>query len=221
MLDGLAHSYKTPLTAIQAASSGLLALRNMTQTQTELVSIIDDQAMLLGRLTTRLLQTAALEAKDVRLRRSITNLAVLLREVVEAQDDSIQERTKVNLPEKLLPVAVDNDLMKLAVTQLLDNAAKYSDVGRSIEISAVQTPLETVLAVTNEGPTIPPPEWERIFLRFERGADAARGPTGTGLGLSIVKKTAEAHGGRTWVTSQAGVTCFSLAVPNHQGDKDD
>lgn len=217
VLDGLAHSYKTPLTAIQTASSGLLAINQMTLTQTELVSIIDEQATVLSRLTTRLLQTAALEVKEVRLRRSSTDVATLIREVLEIQEEAIQHRTQLELAADLKPVAVDAELMKLALTQLVDNAAKYSEVGRQIQISAMQTSLETIISVSNEGPSIPASEWDRIFLRFQRGADAARGPTGTGLGLSIVRKTAEAHGGRTWVRSEGGVTRFSLTISNYSG----
>lgn len=221
VLDGLAHSYKTPLTAIQTASSGLLAIRHMTSTQTELVSIIDEQATVLNRLTTRLLQTAALEVKEVRLRRSLTDLAALVRDLLQAHDESLQERIELLFAPALRPMALDAELVKLALVQLLDNAAKYSDVGRRIQISIQQSSTETIIAVTNEGPVIPAGEWERIFQRFQRGSEASRGPTGTGLGLSIVKKTAEAHGGRTWVSSEKGTTCFSLAIPDYKGATDE
>ena len=220
VLDGLAHSYKTPLTAIQTASSGLLAIAQMTPTQTELVSIIDEQATVLSQLTTRLLQTSALEQKEVRLRRTRTDIRSLVLQVIEAQDESIQALTHFKFSDDLQSVSVDTELMKLAIEQLVDNAAKYSEVGRSIQISAVPTNGETIISVTNEGQPIPFAEREKIFLRFQRGADAARGPAGTGLGLSIVKKTAEAHGGRAWVESANGSNTFSLAVPNFKGAND-
>ena len=220
VLDGLAHSYKTPLTAIQTASSGLLAIAGMTPTQTELVTIIDDQATMLSHLTTRLLQTAALELKEVRLRRTTTDIRALVRQVVEAQDEAIRALTQLSFDNDLEPVSVDTELMRLALAQLIDNAAKYSDVGRRILISAVPSNGETIISVQNEGQPIPSAERERIFLRFERGVDAARGPTGTGLGLSIVKKTADAHGGRAWVESAHGANIFSLAVPTYKGASD-
>ena len=69
----LAHGFKTPLTAIKTASSGLLAIDHLSSTQLELVAIIDERVTMLSQLTTRLLQTAALEAKEVRLRRSDTS----------------------------------------------------------------------------------------------------------------------------------------------------
>ena len=221
VLDGLAHSYKTPLTAIQTASSGLLAICDMTPTQTELVSIIDDQATVLSRLTARLLQTAALESKEVRLRRSKIDIQSLVRDVVEAQEEPIQTLMQLSFADYLKPISVDTELMKLALAQLVDNATKYSEVGPNIHISVVQNDDETVISVTNAGPAIAPAERERIFLRFQRGFDAARGPTGTGLGLSIVKKTAEAHGGRAWVESANNANSFFLAVPNYAGGNDE
>jgi len=221
VLDGLAHSYKTPLTAIQTASSGLLAINQLTSVQTELVSIIDDQATVLNRLTTRLLQTAALEVKEVRLRWSSTDVRSLVTQVVEAQDEATRGLTQLSFGDELKPISVDAALMKLALAQLLDNAAKYSNVGRGIQISATQHGGETVIAVTNEGVPIAIADRERIFLRFQRGMDAARGPTGTGLGLSIVKKTAEAHGGRVWVESASDANSFFLAVPNYKEGNDD
>lgn len=221
VLDGLAHSYKTPLTAIQTASSGLLAISQMTETQTELVSIIDEQATVLSGLTTRLLQTATLELKEVRLHRSLTDMSALVRELMQAAEEAVQARTEMKFAAGLRPVAVDTELMKLALAQLVDNAAKYSDVGQRLQISVAQFSSETVITVANEGPSIPAADRDRIFLRFHRGKESAHGPTGTGLGLSIVKKTAEAHGGRAWVTSENGLNCFSIAVPNYKGGNDE
>jgi two-component system sensor histidine kinase KdpD len=74
---------------------------------------------------------------------------------------------------------------------------------------------EIVISVHNYGPAIQPFERERIFDRFYRAGDSKHSASGTGLGLSIVKKAAEAHGGRTWVESEAGLgTRFFLALPS-------
>jgi two-component system sensor histidine kinase KdpD len=74
-----------------------------------------------------------------------------------------------------------------------------------------------IVSVHNEGPPIPAAERERIFERFYRSPATRHGAPGTGLGLSIVKKTANAHRGRTWVVSEDGKgTTFSLALPRAQ-----
>ena len=95
VLDGLAHAFKTPLTAIQTASSGLLAIGQMTDTQTELVTIIDGEAGMLSKLATRLLKTAALEAKQVRLIRSKFSAVELLESLIQTQEQSIRDRIEV------------------------------------------------------------------------------------------------------------------------------
>ena len=215
VLDGLAHGFKTPLTAIQTASSGLLALEGLNATQAELVSIIDERATMLGQLTNRLLQAAALETKELRLRRSWASMALLLERLLLEQDAETRARATVVVPEGMEEDQVDAPLIELALQQLVDNAAKYSAVGSPIEIRVSQDEVETVLVVENQsagGASIRPEERTRIFERFYRGADAVRGPAGTGLGLSIVKKIAEAHGGRVSVECVDERTRFTFAI---------
>ncbi|HTF61390.1 MAG TPA: ATP-binding protein [Edaphobacter sp.] len=217
VLDGLAHAFKTPLTAIQTASSGLLAIGQMTETQTELVSIIDGEAGMLNKLASRLLQTAALEAKQVRLSRSKFSAVALIESLMQTQEQSVRSRIEVIAASPAIFVEADAELIRLAVLQLVDNAVKYSTVGSRIKISVAQGDVETLITVVNSGVTIRAEERDRVFERFYRGADAVRGPAGTGLGLSIVKKIAEAHQGRTWVECEGDTTSFVFALPNHRG----
>jgi two-component system, OmpR family, sensor histidine kinase KdpD len=217
VLDGLAHAFKTPLTAIQTASSGLLAIGEMTETQTELVSIIDGEAGMLSKLATRLLQTAALEAKQVRLSRSRFSAVALIESLIQTQEQSVRNRIEVIAASPLIFVEADAELIRLAVLQLVDNAVKYSKIDSKIQVSVAQGEVETLISVINSGVAIRAEERERVFERFYRGADAVRGPAGTGLGLSIVKKVAEAHQGRTWVECEGDKTSFVFALPNHKG----
>ena len=222
VLDGLAHGFKTPLTAIQTASSGLLAIDQLTSTQAELVSIIDERVTMLGGLTTRLLQTAALEAREIHLRRADISMSDLLHKLVRDQDQDIRERISINVSAELCTDQVDVTMIELALQQLIDNAAKYSSVGSGIEFAVKQTQQETSVLVQNttkSGSSIRPEERTRIFERFYRGSGTLYGPAGTGLGLSIVKKIAEAHGGRISVESTDDRTCFTFTVQRYKKDK--
>ncbi len=212
VLDGLAHGFKTPLTAIQTASSGLLAIDHLTPTQTELVSIIDEQATRLNHMTTRLLQTASLETREVRLRRSPVMITDLLDRALALQEADTRQRVDRYVPLDLSPDLIDPAMVETALAQLLDNAARYSVINTRIQVWIAQEAFETSVVVVNEGPSIRPQDRDRIFERFYRGVDPAHGPTGTGLGLSIVKKTAEAHGGRAWVECDAGVVRFNFTL---------
>lgn len=212
VLDGLAHGFKTPLTAIRTASSGLLAIEQLTPTQTELVTIIDDRATMLTHLTTRLLQTAALERGELRIHRTQASLPQLVETILRQQDSETRQRIQLHTSANLAPVDIDIPMMELALLQLIDNAEKYSDVASTIDISITQSPSETTVLVKSRGCAVSKEERSLIFERFYRGTSAIAGPTGTGLGLSIVKKTAEAHGGRAWVEPDGVVSSFFLTV---------
>ena len=216
VLDGMAHEFKTPLTAIQTASSGLLAIEQLSLTQLELVTIINDEASLLNHLCNRLLQTAALESREVRLRRSLTSMTDLLESVIRKLKMETRQRISVSALEPMREIAVDATMVELAVLQLLDNAAKYSTVGSNIRITIRQSTSETAVVVQNSGVAIRESELEKIFQRFYRGMDTTRGPAGTGLGLSIVKQIAEAHGGSATVISAEGATQFTLTLGNYR-----
>ena len=219
VLDGLAHGFKTPLTAIQTASSGLIEIDGLNETQSELVSIIDEQATLLAQMTTRLLRTAALENQQVKLKRTHLSILSLVENVVEQYDANAQSRVIISTPDDLETIYVDSDLVQLALVQLIDNAIKYSSIDRHVDVSVSQSKLETKIVVSNEGATIRPEERERIFERFYRGIESAHGPSGTGLGLSIVRKTAEVHGGSITVDTTSGMTRFTLVIPRRERDK--
>ena len=220
VLDGLAHGFKTPLTAIQTASSGLLAIDpQLTPTQAELVSIIDEEATALSRLATRLLQTAALEAQEVGLRRSKISILSLLQDMLDEEGEATRGRVRISAANDLTDIEVDPQMIRLALLQLIDNAAKYSLGMGMIEVMLTQCQTETRIEVSNRGSSIKPEERERIFDRFYRGIEASHGPSGTGLGLSIVKKAAEAHGGRAWVECDDDTTRFFFVMEHYDGAK--
>ena len=213
VLDGLAHGFKTPLTAIRTASSGLLAIGQTDPTQTELLTIIDEQAMLLNIMTTKLLKTASLEKRDVRLQTSTVSMATLVEEVLAMQDRSVQARVHLETEDNMATCVVDAELVKLALTQLIDNAAKYSAVGEPIYVTVQQDNAENRVIVENSGLPLRVEEVERVFERFYRGSNALHGPSGTGIGLSIVKKAADAHQGRVALQVEGPLTRFSFIVP--------
>jgi two-component system, OmpR family, sensor histidine kinase KdpD len=217
VLDALAHAFKTPLTTILAASSGLLDAGTLSAQEAELVTLIDDQSVVLNDLTTRLLQTARLEGAEIHLRREEWSLGELIDEVVEPFTAAFNIRpARIAVPDREVPVSGDSHLIVTALRQLVDNAIKYSDPGTAITISAEASAArdaagngEILISVHNEGPAIRPEDRERIFDRFYRSPGTEHRAAGTGLGLSITKKIAEAHQGRVWAGSgEKGATFF-------------
>jgi len=219
VLDALAHAFKTPLTTILAASSGLLEMVTLTPQETELVTLIDNQSVVLNDLTTRLLQTARLEGKAIHLHREECSLAELFEDVLAPFQTQLERRhARTELPAKDAPVYGDIGLIETALRQLIDNAIKYSNPGTPITLSGHFAPGqsatgELLISVHNEGEPIRAEDRERIFDRFYRSPGTEHRAAGTGLGLSITKKIAEAHTGRVWVDSDKTGTTFYFALP--------
>jgi two-component system, OmpR family, sensor histidine kinase KdpD len=215
VLDGLAHAFKSPLTAILASSSGLLAMNSLSGAEKKLVSLIDERAGHLSELTTRLLRTAKLESGELKLRREPINLAQLIQNSVTASAQDLSPHSVEFRPVNQYGlVRGDKQLLQMALFQLLDNAAKYGKIGSSIIVDLEEREAEVLVRVRNEGSFIPLDERDKVFQRFYRSPETAGSIAGTGIGLSFVKRITEAHQGRTWVNSdlESGTT-FVISLP--------
>lgn len=215
VLDSLAHAYKTPLTAIRAASTGLVEMGKLSPGQTELVSLISEQTGLLGELTTRLLTTARLDAGEIAIHVEQVALGTLLEEVLTGLKDRLASmKVTVLVEDEELALCCDRQLMVMLLTQYIDNACKYSIFGSTVTIRAQVAANEAIFSVHSYGPVIPMADRERIFDRYYRSSTYANRAPGTGIGLSVAKRVAMIHGGYVWVTSdeQEGTTFFA-AIP--------
>jgi two-component system sensor histidine kinase KdpD len=215
VLDALAHAFKTPLTAILTASSGLLEAGRLSADDVELAALIDEQAEYLSRLTSELLQMAKIDAAEVSLRRERVSVLTLIEDVLARYSEQLHgRRLEVSDGASDLEVYGDRKILLAALEQFIDNALRYSTPGSPISVAAEESLGEVIIAIHNEGPPIRPAERERIFERFYRAEETRHRAPGTGLGLSIAKKAAEAHGGRTWVVSEERTgTTFYFALP--------
>jgi two-component system sensor histidine kinase KdpD len=215
VLDALAHAFKTPLTAICTASSGLLEMGTLDKTESELADLINEESVNLNQLCTRLLQTAKLEASSVSLRTEPVIISRLVKDVLTELSGTLKQHPiELSIEEQETPLQGDRELLTMILTQYLDNAAKYSAPDTTIDIAVRESNSELLLSVHNQGSLIKMQDRERIFERFYRSTDAKERAAGAGVGLSIVKKAAEAQRGHVWVTSaeQDGTTFF-LSIP--------
>ena len=215
VLDSLAHAYKTPLTTIAAASSGLSAMGNLTTAQAELVTLIEEQADGLGRLTTRLLQTARLDISDLTPTLEAVVIAPLIDDVVASLRSQLSTFSiTIALSRDDLTVRCDHNLLVMMLTHYLENVVKYAEAGTSVTIQAVEKANAMVLSVRNFGPVIPAGDCERVFDRYFRSSIHSNMASGTGIGLSVVKRAAQAQGGNAWVNSdEKQGTTFYIALP--------
>jgi K+-sensing histidine kinase KdpD len=113
-----------------------------------------------------------------------------------------------------LSLNCDRGLIVALLTQYVDNAAKYSNAGATITIRAAEHATEVMFSVHSYGPVIPAADLERVFDRFYRSSVSENKVPGTGIGLSVAKRSAQAHGGHVWVTSDAEKgTAFCASIP--------
>lgn len=168
------------------------------------------------RMTESLLDMSILEAGQPignRLRAKVSDLIYEAVQAIEStvnnKNQSISYKVYKNLPN----VLVDQDMIRRVVTNLLENASKYSPPGSNIEIGARQEDDQVHIWVQDHGPGIPASEHERIFDKFTR-LKTENGPKGLGLGLAYCRLAVQAHGGRIWVESGLGIgSRFIFTLP--------
>jgi two-component system sensor histidine kinase KdpD len=118
VLDSLAHAYKTPLTAIRAASTGLGEMGNLTPAQSVLVALIEDQSALLNQLTTRLLKTARLETHDLAIQPEEVSISSVIDDVVSSMREQLMNvSVKVVVPKEDCFILCDRDLLATLLCQ--------------------------------------------------------------------------------------------------------
>ena len=214
IVDALAHQFNTPLAAILTAAGGMREAGPLAPQQLEMAEMIETETVRLGRLTTRLMRTAQLDRDQVQPRLELTNLAALVARTVE-QCRAEARIISLKLPAAPVEVKSDRELLALALTQLVDNAFKYSLPGSTVEVCLELKSENAAVRVTNSGSNIEPEDRDRIFERFYRGASASFAP-GTGLGLYVARKIVLAHNGRLYLEKQ-GPDCrlitFCLSLP--------
>lgn len=145
-----------------------------------------------------------------------------LRDVVDEAVDQMWAKAKakqialhVKLPRESCMLAVDRILLMRAVTNLIDNAVKFSSSETAIRIACEARGLSYRISVQDEGPGIPADQVPLLFEKFKRiGQSGHRHADGAGLGLAFVATVAERHGGRVCVESAVGRgSCFSIVLP--------
>ncbi len=218
-INAVTHELKTPIASIRLYLETLQTRSVDDAKRLEFYRImVDDSERLLGTIE-QVLRTGRIGASSRRLNVSRIDLGRVIEQCVER----VRALHKVS-PEELqyrpgAPVTIvgDADEVQAAVSNLIDNAVKYSgnDVRVTVETARVEGNY-VALRVTDHGPGIEKTELKRIFKRFYRvpGALATR-VKGTGLGLFIVRSVAKRHGGRAWAESEGpghGAT-FVLQLP--------
>lgn len=215
-LRRLDHELKNPLTAIRAGLANITEGVSAPGRQDALDSV-EAQALRLSRLAADLRKLAELETRPVE--RTPVDLAAMLNEAFNLSQDSpdaADRRLTLTLPKAPWPlpkVSGDQDLLFLAVHNLLDNAIKFSRPGDTIEMRALEDGSKVVVEIADTGPGIAEEDIPHVWEELYRG-QSARGVPGSGLGLALVRAIAERHNGEVSLRSRSGQgTVFTLKLP--------
>jgi two-component system sensor histidine kinase KdpD len=227
IVDAFAHEFKTPLAIILAASGGLRETSSPKGEHADMIDIIENQTLHLSQLTTRLLRMARLDRDDVRPQMEPASLHALLERLIDQCRSQFGRRISMKLPREDAEIMADPELLNLAMTQLLDNACKYSSPDSTVTVELDLKGDYTNVLVTNEGTSIPPEEQERIFERFFRGSAMEHVKPGAGLGLYVARKIVRAHGGlleldrsrALALPATASPTTFRIRLPIFQHER--
>lgn len=214
LLDSITHEFRTPLTAIKASVTGLIANLGDDPGREELLTIIDEEADRLNRLVGEAALMAQLDAGEVTLDVRPNSIQDAIDEAVSDLRSLLKNRSVgIEVADDLPQVNIDLPRVVEVLRHLVANAAKYSPAGTPIHISARVEGGEVVTRVQDSGRGIPPDEQALIFDKYYRGRDI-HGVEGTGTGLAIARTLVEAHGGKIRVSSQPGRgSVFSFTLP--------
>jgi signal transduction histidine kinase len=190
--------------------------RELTPEQREsFLALIADETTRLANLVGDVLDTSRIDAGTFSYTFSDVDVGELVEESVATAAVSQDEvRLRAHVPPALPPVRGDAARLRQVLTNLIDNAVKYSPAGGEVEVQAYAEDTKVVIDVRDQGPGISVADQKLIFEKFGRvGAPGAAKP-GTGLGLFIARSIAEAHGGSLVVASTpARGATFTLSLP--------
>jgi PAS domain S-box-containing protein len=225
LLSTVSHELRTPLTSIRGQTTTLLDYADQIspEEQLEALRIVDEEAARLDELISHLLDMSRLEAGTLRVEPVATDLRPILLEAVARMATHAPTHTLIaDLPPALPLAQADPHRVMQVVSNLLDNAIKFSPPGTTVTLDAEVLSSNVVVNVRDQGPGIAPDHLPRIFERFYRVEDSSVRTSGVGLGLAICKGLVEAMHGHITVTSQVGHgSTFSFSLPRTQGMRDE
>lgn len=220
LLSSVSHDLRTPLSSIKASASSLLQddIEWSDDERRSFAVTIEREADRLNRLVGNLLDMSRIENGALKPEMELYPLGGLIYDVLDRLNTLLKGRSvTTSISQDVPPVELDYLYMDQVLTNLIENAVRYTPPESPLDINVQQQEAQVIISVADRGPGIPPAEMERIFDKFYR-VQARRGkephPSGSGLGLAVCKGLIEAQGGKIWAEARSdGGVIFSIALP--------
>ena len=215
----MSHDLKTPIARIQGMTEVILKDPvTLSPTQREAVDTIKGSSDDLLKFINSILQYGRIESQGVELHKQSKDINQLINDVIKkheflAKVKKIKVATEL---EPLFPVQIDVELMKQVLSNLVENAIKYSHEESTVKVKSFEDGQNVVIEVTDNGVGIPAEDLPNIFMKFYRSHNVKTSTIkGTGLGLYLAQYFAELHKGKITVTSEVGKgSTFRLTLPS-------
>jgi two-component system sensor histidine kinase KdpD len=216
LLASISHDLRTPLAVIAGAAS-TLARHGVTLDPSDRQSLaesIEAQAQEMSGLISNVLDLMRLESGRIELRCDTHSVEDLVGAALHRLEPRLQDHpVAIDLPDDLPAVSVDAVLVSQVLSNLLDNAVKYTPTGTPIRIAAVADAPMVRVVVEDDGPGLPPGDSRLLFDKFQRGREESA-VVGAGLGLAICRAIVSAHGGEILAVPGAhGGARFEFTLP--------
>jgi signal transduction histidine kinase len=221
----ISHELRTPLASVYGGALTLEQRDLSDEMRRRLIGIVRSESTRLKRLVEDVLYASRLESKGIESNRDPADPVAVLHEVAETATETAPPNVSVVMwaDEALPTVASDADQLRHVLSNLVDNAVKYSPDGGTVEVAARHVPGRVSFAVRDEGIGIPEEDRERIFEKFTRlDPQMTHGIGGTGLGLYICHEVVTQLGGEIWVTGNEGrgsTFGFEIPIAQTKGEK--
>jgi len=215
----ISHEFKSPLTSIRQIAEMLHSGRVPSEERRrQYYDVLLEQSERLSLLTENVLNLARIEEGRKGFELQGTDPAALLQDVVTSMQDRVRHEgfsIELEIKKGLPMIMLDRDAVTQAITNLIDNAVKYSGGSRRVLVTASDEGASLQIAVKDLGIGIREEDLDKVFERFFRGGDElTRTVRGSGLGLALVREIVEAHHGNVRAESEPGKgSTFFIRLP--------
>jgi two-component system sensor histidine kinase BaeS len=215
LVEDVAHELRTPLTSLQGYLEALAD--GVVEPTPEMLRTVHEEIVRLTRMVAELDRLARGESGEAERARAEIDLAALVQRTVEIHSPELAARgiaLRIDDADDLPPLLAEPDAIGQVVTNLLQNAVRYTDDGGEVVVTLRFGDGRVRCTIENTGAAIPPSElpliWERLY-RVDRSRTRASG--GAGIGLAIVRQIVQAHGGQVGASSDDGRTRIWFQLP--------
>jgi signal transduction histidine kinase len=215
-INNFSHEFKTPIVSI----AGLAKLVNKgglsEEEKKQYLLAIETESMRLANMATNVLNLTKVENQTILTDVKSYNISEQIRTCVLLLENQWSTKNiELSLDFDEYEIFANEELLKQVFINLLDNAIKFSPDGGVVSVEIHEAVNHLSVDIKNSGAEIPKDKIDKIFNKFYQ-ADESHAAKGNGVGLAIVKKIVKLHAGRIAVTSEGGITTFTLTLPLHK-----